>query len=147
MAYPEALVGKLNKNIRKVSIGLLVTGYYHFTGGDLSDRQYDPAGDVQQPFSYQNHADGGCYPLVHCQTAEYKSHHQWRYQRCDRFSALLYILILIAEGQLDWLKTIHDTGLLILLFFILIIVGIGITLFSTHRSVIKYLRMKLDDLY
>jgi len=25
--------------------------------------------------------------------------------------------------------------------------GIGITLFSTHRSVIKYLKMKLDELY
>ena len=30
---------------------------------------------------------------------------------------------------------------------ILIVVGIAITLFSTNRSVIKYLRMKLDDLY
>jgi cell division transport system permease protein len=47
----------------------------------------------------------------------------------------------------DWLRTIHDTGLLFLLFLILIILGIGITLFSTNRSVLKYLKMKLDDLY
>jgi len=33
------------------------------------------------------------------------------------------------------------------LFVVLIILGICITLFSTHRSVIKYLKMKLDDLY
>ncbi len=62
-------------------------------------------------------------------------------------SALLYIIIMIAEGSVGWLKTIHDNGLLILLFAILIVTGIAITLFSTHRSVLKYLRMKLDDLY
>jgi cell division transport system permease protein len=62
-------------------------------------------------------------------------------------SALLYIVVLIAEGSVGWLKTIHDTGMLLLLFFLLIVIGIGITLFSTNRSVIKYLRMKLDDLY
>jgi cell division transport system permease protein len=33
------------------------------------------------------------------------------------------------------------------LFILLIIVGILITLISTHRSVIKYLKMRLDDLY
>jgi cell division transport system permease protein len=62
-------------------------------------------------------------------------------------SALLYVIIMIAEGSVGWLKTIHDNGLLILLFIILIVLGIAITLFSTHRSVLKYLRMKLDDLY
>ena len=59
----------------------------------------------------------------------------------------LYVLVWIAESKLIWLKTIHDTKLLILLLLILIITGIAITVFSTHRSVIKYLRMKLDDLY
>ena len=62
-------------------------------------------------------------------------------------SALLYILVVLAEGQLEWLRTIHDSGMLLLLFFLLIVTGICITLFSTHRSVLKYLRMKLDDLY
>jgi len=62
-------------------------------------------------------------------------------------SAFLYVIIIIAENSVSWLKTIHDSGLLIALFLLLIILGIGITLFSTHRSVIKYLRMRLDDLY
>jgi len=35
----------------------------------------------------------------------------------------------------------------VLLFVGLIFLGIAITVFSTHRSVIKYLKMKLDDLY
>ena len=62
-------------------------------------------------------------------------------------SSILYIIIVILEGSVSWLKTIHDTGLLFLLFLILIVLGIGITLFSTHRSVVKYLKMRLDDLY
>jgi cell division transport system permease protein len=62
-------------------------------------------------------------------------------------SVLLYIIIVVAEGSVGWLKTIHDTGLLVVLFIALILIGIAITLFSTHRSVVKYLRMRLDDLY
>jgi cell division transport system permease protein len=45
------------------------------------------------------------------------------------------------------MKAIHDNTTLALLFIGLIILGIFITLFSTHRSVLKYLKMKLDDLY
>lgn len=61
--------------------------------------------------------------------------------------ALVYGVILVAESFLPDLRALHDTALLILLFLALIIIGITITLFSTHRSVLKYLRMKLDDLY
>lgn len=61
--------------------------------------------------------------------------------------ALVYGVILVAESFLPDLRALHDTTLLILLFLALIIIGITITLFSTHRSVLKYLRMKLDDLY
>ncbi|HPG11836.1 MAG TPA: permease-like cell division protein FtsX [Chitinophagaceae bacterium] len=57
------------------------------------------------------------------------------------------VIIFIAERVLPELKTIHDNTSLILLFVGLFIMGICITLFSTHRSVVKYLKMKLDDLY
>jgi cell division transport system permease protein len=33
------------------------------------------------------------------------------------------------------------------LFVILLIIGVSITFLSTYRSVLKYLRMKLDELY
>jgi cell division transport system permease protein len=45
------------------------------------------------------------------------------------------------------LKTLHDTKLFILLCVLLLLLGVAISLVSTHRSVIKYLKMKLDDLY
>lgn len=62
-------------------------------------------------------------------------------------TAVVYILLLLAESFFDGFRKLHDTQSLILLGFFLIILGIGITLFSTYRSVVKYLRMKLDDLY
>jgi len=41
----------------------------------------------------------------------------------------------------------RDTRWLTLLGSGIIILGMVISLLSTHRSVIKYLKMKLDDLY
>lgn len=60
---------------------------------------------------------------------------------------LLFTLISWAENQFPQLKTIRDTKLTIILFGGLILLGVGISVFSTHRSVLKYLKMKLDDLY
>jgi cell division transport system permease protein len=60
---------------------------------------------------------------------------------------LVVIIIRAAEGFLPELKTLHDTTLLLILFLGLLVIGITITLFSTHRSALKYLRMKLDELY
>lgn len=62
-------------------------------------------------------------------------------------TAIVYLLLLLAENFFDGFKELHDTNMMILLAVVLIILGIGITVFSTHRSVVKYLRMKLDDLY
>ncbi|MES1219907.1 MAG: hypothetical protein ABUT20_30680, partial [Bacteroidota bacterium] len=59
----------------------------------------------------------------------------------------VYAMILLAERFLPDLQALRDNRLLFLLFFILIVLGITISLFSTHRSVIKYLRLKLDELY
>ena len=60
---------------------------------------------------------------------------------------LMFILIQWAEGQFPQLATIRDTKLTIILFGGMVLIGVGISLFSTHRSVIKYLKMSLDDLY
>jgi len=60
---------------------------------------------------------------------------------------IVYALLIVAENFFDGFKKLHDTNMMILLAIVLILLGIGITLFSTHRSVLKYLRMKLDDLY
>lgn len=144
--YPEEVVGKLNTNIRKVSIGLLIlviiisliviflidnTIRLAMFSNRFLIKTMQMVGAtrwfIAKPLNVKAIINGAISGAI--------------------ASLLLYILVLIAEGQLEWLKTIHDSGLLILLFFILILLGIAITLFSTHRSVLKYLRMKLDDLY
>lgn len=61
--------------------------------------------------------------------------------------ALIYGLILVFENFLPYLRDLRDNTRLLLLFGLLLILGIGISLFSTNRSVVKYLKMKLDDLY
>ena len=144
--YPEALVGKLNKNIRVVSIWLLVlvviisivviflidnTIRLAMFSNRFLIKTMQMVGAtrwfIAKPLNVRAIINGAISGLI--------------------ASALLYLVILIAEGSVDWLKTIHDSGLLLLLFFILIVLGIVITLFSTHRSVVKYLKMRLDDLY
>ena len=61
--------------------------------------------------------------------------------------AILFSLIEWAETQFPQLKAIHSNTLTLILFGAMMLIGVGISLFSTHRSVIKYLKMKLDDLY
>jgi len=61
--------------------------------------------------------------------------------------ALIYALIMLFENFLPYLKDLRDNSKLLILFSFLILLGISITVFSTHRSVVKYLKMKLDDLY
>lgn len=59
----------------------------------------------------------------------------------------LWLLMQFAEGQLPELRTLHDTRLIILLMVGMLVLGVLISLLSTHRSVVKYLKMKVDDLY
>ena len=146
VVYPEALVGQLNKNIRIVSIGLLaLVILISLVVIFLIDNTIRLAmfsnrfliktmqmvgatrGFIARPLNIRAIINGAISGVI--------------------ASVLLYIVILIAEGSIAWLKAIHDTPLLVMLFLTLILLGIAITLFSTHRSVIKYLRMKLDDLY
>lgn len=69
------------------------------------------------------------------------------------FSALLaiagisVIIYFVENWWLPEIKVLRDNTWLFLLFLLLILIGIGITFISTHRSVTKYLKMKLDELY
>jgi cell division transport system permease protein len=60
---------------------------------------------------------------------------------------LLFGLIQWAGTQFPQIKTLQGIKTSVLLFGGLIILGVGISIFSTYRSVLKYLKMKLDDLY
>jgi cell division transport system permease protein len=60
---------------------------------------------------------------------------------------LLFGLIQWASMQFPQIQTLQTIGKSVLLFGGLIVLGVGISVFSTYRSVLKYLKMKLDDLY
>ena len=62
-------------------------------------------------------------------------------------TAIVYVLVISLESFFAGFRALRDTQSLLLLGFVLIVLGICITVFSTHRSVLKYLRMKLDELY
>lgn len=61
--------------------------------------------------------------------------------------AILFSLIQWAENQFPQLKAIRNNELTLILFGGMVLIGVVISVFSTHRSVMKYLKMKLDDLY
>ncbi|MEN9696672.1 MAG: hypothetical protein RLZ56_93 [Bacteroidota bacterium] len=60
---------------------------------------------------------------------------------------LLFGLIEWASLQFPQIKSLQSIGTSVLLFGGLILLGVGISVLSTYRSVLKYLKMKLDDLY
>jgi cell division transport system permease protein len=144
--YPSALVDKLNKNISRVSIILLVIAIIlslvvialidntirlaMFSNRFLIKTMQMVGATrwfIAKPLNIRAVINGALSGVI--------------------AGVILYAIILVAETYVSWLKVIHDTRLLLVLFMILIVIGIVITVFSTHRSVIKYLRMKLDDLY
>ena len=61
--------------------------------------------------------------------------------------AMVYGVIMVAQNLLPDMAALRDNTMLIILFIALIVIGITITVFSTYRSVLKYLRLKLDELY
>ena len=60
---------------------------------------------------------------------------------------LMLGFITLSEKFIPYLKVLHDTGNMLLIFAGITVLGIFITLLSTHRSALKYLKMKLDELY
>lgn len=84
--------------------------------------------------------------MVYCKTAQHKSGDQRAISGIIAIVAV-YAIVETAERMLPELKAIRDNSLLYLLFLGMFVLGIFITVISTHTSVLKYLRKKLDDLY
>lgn len=56
-------------------------------------------------------------------------------------------VIIVTEKWLPEVRALRDYTLLSAMFVVMVLLGISISFISTHRSVVKYLKMKLDDLY
>lgn len=56
-------------------------------------------------------------------------------------------VIFVTEKWLPEIRALRDYTLLSAMGVVIVLLGICISFISTHRSVLKYLKMKLDDLY
>ncbi len=59
----------------------------------------------------------------------------------------LWAVMSFAGAQLPALASLNDPSLLAILMLGMVVLGIFISMISTHRSVVKYLKMHVDDLY
>jgi cell division transport system permease protein len=59
----------------------------------------------------------------------------------------LWLVISFADSQMPELRSLTDISTLIALMFAMLLLGIIISMVSTHRSVLKYLKLHIDDLY
>jgi cell division transport system permease protein len=61
--------------------------------------------------------------------------------------AAIITIILMVESWVPELRGLRDNSTLLLLCLLVLGTGISISVISTYRSILKYLKMKLDDLY
>jgi cell division transport system permease protein len=146
VTYPKALVDNLNKNIRRISIILLaIAALLAIVVIILIDNTIRLA-MFSNRFLIKTMQMVGATRWFIAKPMNVRAIINGAISGIIAVAAVL-LIIFIAEGFLPELKAIHDNSTLVILFIGLIILGICITLFSTHRSVVKYLKMKLDDLY
>jgi cell division transport system permease protein len=144
--YPRSLVNNLNENVRKISLILLIIAIVlcivvivlidntirlaMFSNRFLIKTMQmvgATRGFISKPMDFRAVINGAI----------------------SGFIALAGIIALVffAEQQLPELKAMRDMTWMLMLSIGIILLGILISLLSTHRSVVKYLKMKLDDLY
>ena len=146
VAYPEAVVGKMTENLRTASIVMLVLAII------LAIVVIILIDNTIKLAMFSNRF------LI--KTMQMVGATRWFIAKPMNIRAVIngaisgviavvaiWFLVMVAEKYIPWMKAAHDNTSLFVLFAGLIFIGICITVFSTHRSVLKYLRMKLDDLY
>ena len=144
--YPQALVDNMNSNIRRIGIMLLVIAIILALVVIVLIDNTIRLAMFSNRFLIKTMQMVGATRAFIARPMNIKAIINGFISGVIAIIAVL-IMILFTESKLPEMKAIQDTGSLILLFLSLIILGICITLFSTYRSVIKYLKMKLDDLY
>ena len=145
--YPDAVVSNLNNIVRKISLFLLLlAGILALIVIILIDNTIKLA-------MFSNRFIIKTMQMVGATRWFISKPFDTRAIINGLISALLAIaaISIIIYGVENWwlpeIKALRDVGMMLMLFFVLILIGISITFISTHRSVTKYLKMKLDDLY
>ena len=146
VSYQEQLVSKLNTNIRRISIVLLVIAVILAIVVIILIDNTIRLAMFSNRFLIKTMQMVGATRMFIAKPMNTKAIINGAVSGVIAVAAVWFFVIL-AENYVPEMKAVHDTSGLIMLFTGLIVLGIVITLISTHRSVLKYLKMKLDDLY
>ena len=145
--YPDAVVNNLNNVVRKIAIFLLVlSGILSLIAIILIDNTIKLA-MFSNRFLIKTMQMVGATRWFISKPFDRKAILNGLFSALIAIAAITAIILTVENWWLPEIKVLRDNLLLMVLFLILIIIGIGITFISTHRSVTKYLKMKLDDLY
>ncbi|WP_276503132.1 cell division protein FtsX [Terrimonas pollutisoli] len=144
--YPKALVDNLNKNIQRISVILLAVAILLALVVIILIDNTIRLAMFSNRFLIKTMQMVGATRWFIAKPMNIRAIINGALSGIIAITAVV-LVIFGAERILPEMKAIHDNTTLALLFAGLIVLGICITLFSTHRSVLKYLRMKLDDLY
>jgi cell division transport system permease protein len=145
--YPDAVVNSLNVLVRKIEIALLVVAaVLSLIAIILIDNTIKLA-MFSHRFLIKTMQMVGATRWFISRPFDKKAILNGLTSALLAIAAIAVIIYGVEKWWLPEIKALRDNYLLALLFMVLIFMGIGITFFSTHRSVTKYLKMKLDDLY
>lgn len=144
--YPQSLVSNLNNMIRKISLGLLVIAVI------ISIVVIILIDNTIRLAMFSNRFLIKTMQMVGATRSFIARPMNNRAILNGAISGIIAVLgiiavILVFEKWLPEIKALRDYALLSILFVSIILLGVVISFVSTHRSVIKYLKMKLDDLY
>ena len=144
--YPQSLVSSLNNMIRKISIILLVVAVV------ISILVIVLIDNTIKLAMFSNRFLIKTMQMVGATRSFIAKPMNTRAVINGALSGIIAVAVIIgviifAEKWLPEIRALRDYTLLAVLFISLILLGVVISFVSTHRSVIKYLKMKLDDLY
>ena len=145
--YPDAVVGNLNDVVRKIALFLLaLSGMLFLIAIVLIDNTIKLA-MFSNRFLIKTMQMVGATRWFISKPFDRKAIINGLLSAGIAIAAVFSIILVVENWWLPEIKALRDNTWLAMLFLLLIGIGIGITFLSTHRSVMKYLRMKLDDLY
>jgi len=144
--YPQSLVSSLNNIIRKISIILLVVAVV------ISILVIVLIDNTIKLAMFSNRFLIKTMQMVGATRSFISRPMNTRAVINGALSGIIAVVVIIgviviAEKWLPEIRALRDYTLLSVLFISIIMLGVVISFVSTHRSVIKYLKMKLDDLY
>lgn len=146
VSYQRSLVSKLNENVNKIGlVMLLISGLLCLAVIFLIDNTIRLA-------MFSNRFLIKTMQMVGATRWFIAKPFDMRSIVNGAISALIAIACLLglmsgADKMLPELAGLRDNVMIGLLFVGMILIGICMSLVSTHRAVMKYLRLKLDDLY